>query len=269
MDATIHRPSQAEGGKLVSVSPSVGLSLPKTPRQKSPVAPLRSSVTIATREGYDRWAATYDEFPNPLLAREERYLMPLLPDVKEKSVLDIACGTGRWLRKLMERGARFGVGIDSSFAMLQVASRKVGIQRRLAKADCMQLPFRTTAFDYAICSFAMSHIQDLRRMALELARVMKSGAEVIVSDLHPEAYARGWRTGFRDARGACQIEMLPTTEKEIVEVFCLHGFEVLSLVQLRLGDAEREICTAAGKSNVFAEAAQIPAVMVCQFRRVY
>src|ERR1700723_1727081 len=80
---------------------------------------------------------------------------------------------------------------------------------QLACADCLQLPFRAAVFDLAVCSFALSHIQDLRQMARELARVMKPNAIVFVSDLHPEAHARGWGTGFPGGRGACQIETVP------------------------------------------------------------
>ena len=63
------------------------------------------SCAISVAEGYERWAPTYDHAPNPLLAREERHLLPLLEDLQSKRMLDLACGTGRWLEKLATRGA--------------------------------------------------------------------------------------------------------------------------------------------------------------------
>jgi ubiquinone/menaquinone biosynthesis C-methylase UbiE len=195
--------------------------------------------------------------------------MPLLPDLTGKWVLDLACGTGRWLHKLLERGARLGVGVDCSLAMLRVASRKAAIRRQLARANCLQLPFRASVFDFAVCSFALGHIQDLKQMARELARVMKPHAVVFVSDLHPEAYSRGWRTGFRDSRGACQIEMMPLAAEEIIQAFYSGGFECLTHVPLWLGDPEKPICAEAGKGHVFAERVQPAAVLVCHFRRMH
>jgi ubiquinone/menaquinone biosynthesis C-methylase UbiE len=251
----------------VSVFRSVGADLPDTLGQKPLVVALREPPLVGPREGYERWAAIYDQFPNPLLAREERYLMPLLPDLTGKNVLDVACGTGRWLQKLLERGARSAVGIDYSAAMLRVASRKAAIRGQLARADCLKLPFRASVFDFAVCSFALSHIPDLKQMARELARVMKPNALVFVSDLHPDAYARGWRTGFRDGSGACQIETLPPSAEKVIRSFYSGGFECLTHVALCLGEAERRILLKAGKRDV-CDLSRVPAVLSCQFARM-
>jgi ubiquinone/menaquinone biosynthesis C-methylase UbiE len=222
---------------------------------------------VSAAEGYERWAPSYDHTPNPLLAREERYLLPLLPDLHDKCVLDLACGTGRWLERLLAQGAQLGVGIDFSTAMLRIARRKVALAGRLAAADCLRLPFRASVFDFAICSFALSHIQDLKQMAHELAHVMKPGADVFISDLHPEAYARGWHTGFRDGRGTYQIETLARTAEELFSVFYSAGFECLTHLPLCLGEPEKPMFAQAGKSHWFAERIQLPAVLVCHFRR--
>lgn len=223
---------------------------------------------LPASQGYERWAPTYDQSPNPLIAREERYIEALLPALAGKNVLDLACGTGRWLQKMRERGARTGVGIDFSPAMLQVADRKPSVRGRLVRADCLHLPFPAAIFDFAICSFALSHIHDgLNQLAEEVARVMRPRAVVIVSDLHREAYARGWRTGFRDSDGACQIQMLPPAAEEIILAFHSSGFECLSHLPLCLGIPERPLFVEAGKAHFFAERARVPAVQVCQFQR--
>jgi ubiquinone/menaquinone biosynthesis C-methylase UbiE len=225
-------------------------------------------LTVAPAEAYERWAPIYDDAPNPLLAREERYLSPLFVDLHHKRILDLACGTGRWLETLVTRGAKAGVGIDCSSAMLRVAGKKSAITTRLARAACERLPFRTSIFDLAICSFALWHIRDLGSMVHELARVTKTGADVFVSDLHPEAYARGWRAGFRDGSTSVEIEMLPRAAEETVHAFCSYGFECMTHESLSLGDSEKPIFVRAGKGHVFAEACQLPAVLVCHFRRL-
>ena len=83
--------------------------------------------SVPTSEGYERWAPIYDQSPNPLLAREERYLLPLIVNIRKKRILDLACGTGRWLEMLVAQGGESGVGIDCSEAMLGVAGRKEAI----------------------------------------------------------------------------------------------------------------------------------------------
>lgn len=218
--------------------------------------------------GYERWAPIYDRDPNPLLAREERYLSPLLADLENKRVLDLACGTGRWLDRLMTRGPASGVGLDRSDAMLRVACSKGAINGRLAKAACENLPFRGGVFDLAICSFAVGHIRELGLMVRELARVARPAADLFVSDLHPEAYDRGWRVGFRDESSAVHIEIFPRAAEEISRPFCSNGFECLSQAPLWLEEPEKLIFARAGKSNRFGEACQSPAVLVFHFRRL-
>jgi ubiquinone/menaquinone biosynthesis C-methylase UbiE len=225
-----------------------------------------ASLRVSVEEGYERWAPSYDHSPNPLLHLEQRKLAALLPNLIGKRFLDLACGTGRWLQKLSAQGAGPGVGVDFSAAMLQVAGRKAAISGRLTRANCQNLPFHASVFDLVVCSFALGHIRDLGAMVRELARVTKAGADVFVSDLHPEAYARGWRTGFRDSRGAMQIEMSPRTAEQIVRAFFAAGFECLTHVPLCLGEPEKPIFALAGKSHLFTQACQVPAVLVCHFR---
>jgi len=225
------------------------------------------SFLISATEGYDRWAATYDSVPNPLLAREERHLVPLLGDVSGKTILDLACGTGRWLEILVRRGAATGVGIDCSASMLRTARQKDAIASRLAHASCEMLPFRAASFDLAVCSFALGHIRELGCLVRELGCVMKPGADVFITDLHPEAYARGWRVGFRDGNMSFRIEMLPRAVEEIVAAFSAGGFAFLSHESLWLGDEEQPIFLRAEKLQAFAKACQLPAILACRFRR--
>lgn len=232
--------------------------------------PLLNPVTVALSpaEGYARWAPFYDHAPNPLLAREERHLLPLLLSRNCKRILDLACGTGRWLETLVCEGIRSGVGIDCSDAMLRVAGKKNAISGRVAQAFCENLPFASSAFDLAICSFALGHMPDLPAIVRELARVTKPAADVFVSDLHPEAYARGWRTGFRDGSSAVQIEVFPRPAEEIVRAFYANGFECLTHLPLCLGKPEKHIFITAGKTDSFTEACRFPAILVCHFKRI-
>jgi ubiquinone/menaquinone biosynthesis C-methylase UbiE len=224
------------------------------------------TASVSVEAGYERWASSYDFSPNPLLHLEERKLPPLLPALRGKSILDLACGTGRWLAKLSAQGAHLEAGIDSSAAMLQVAGNKTVIASRLARADCRRLPFRSSVFDLVVCSFALGHIREIGAMVRELARVAKPGADVFVTDLHAEAYARGWRAGFRDSHGATQIEILPRAAEEVIRAFFPAGFECLTHVPLCLGEAEKPLFAQAGKSHLFARACQVPAILLCHFK---
>jgi ubiquinone/menaquinone biosynthesis C-methylase UbiE len=222
---------------------------------------------MGVRDGYERWAPTYDHFPNPLLAREQRYVLPLLPSLRNR-VLDLACGTGRWLTQLSAVGSRTAVGVDLSSAMLRVAGDKKGLSGRVLQGDCLRLPFQPSTFDFSICSFALGHIQDLRGAAAELSRVMKPDADLFITDLHPEAYAIGWRTGFRDQQSAVQVHTLSHSTEDIFWAFNSAGFGCVTHAGLCLGEPERPIFAEAGRQNLFQAACSIPAVLFCHFKQV-
>lgn len=226
-----------------------------------------SPLLIGVRDGYERWATTYDHFPNPLLAREQRHVLPLLPRLRNRHALDLACGTGRWLNHLLAIGALPGVGVDLSSAMLRVASNKTELLGKVVQADCLRLPFRASTFDFSICSFALGHIQDLSSVAAEFSRVMKPDSDLFVTDLHPEAYAIGWRTGFRDQQSEVQVHTVPHSAEDILGAFGSVGCECAAHLSLWLGDAEQPLFAAAGRQQLFQAACRVPAILFCHFKR--
>ncbi|HVM93428.1 MAG TPA: class I SAM-dependent methyltransferase [Terriglobales bacterium] len=224
-------------------------------------------VVVDADEGYERWAHVYDDVPNPLLAREERHLLPALADLRDQSALDLACGTGRWLGLFLARGAKVAIGVDRSAAMLGVARGKSRMRQRLVEAACERLPFSNASFDFVVCSFALGHIADPDALAREIARVTRNCADIFVSDLHPDAHAAGWRVGFREGGSAVQIRTHHRPVEEVAQAFCSHGFECRAQCSLWLGEPERFLFDLAGKSNSFTAACGLPAVFVSHFRR--
>ncbi|HEY1678545.1 MAG TPA: methyltransferase domain-containing protein [Candidatus Sulfotelmatobacter sp.] len=224
-----------------------------------------TAIPVSVAEGYERWAATYDRNPNPLLAREERHLLPLIVQSKGERILDVACGTGRWMKRLSECRAVFG--IDNSNAMLQIARCKAKATPRFAQGACEQMPFRDRAFDGAVCSFALAHFSALNATAKELARVLQPGSDLFITDLHPEAIAQGWRVGFRDGSDLLEIETSAHPATEIVRIFCAEGFGCVAAESLWLGEEERELFDRSGRRAHFRQACAIPAVIVFQFKR--
>jgi ubiquinone/menaquinone biosynthesis C-methylase UbiE len=222
---------------------------------------------VSVEEGYRRWATSYDQSPNPLLALEQRCLLPLLPSIAGKQVIDLACGTGRWLEKLSALGPALRIGIDLSGAMLAVAQEKEAIAGRLAKADCLNLPFRNAVFDLAFCSFAIEHIANLGELGPEWSRILRQSADLYITELHPEAYDSGWRAGFRDRQCAMQIDAAPHSATEIIRVFNSNGFELAHLQECFVGEPERPLFAYAGKERYFDAARVVPAILILHFRR--
>jgi malonyl-CoA O-methyltransferase len=226
----------------------------------------RQAITILPPgEGYERWASCYDDAPNPVIALEERKVAPLLPELQGKRVLDLGCGTGRWLRILGAHLPASLVGVDRSPAMLGVARRSFA---GLVRADCVQLPFAHGVFDFVICSFAVGHLPDLAVFARECARILKPKGTLFVTDLHPKAYAMGWRTGFRDGKGAVQIRTISHPWGDSVQLFSAAGLACDGIHEFGFAKPEQAIFLRAGKNGFFSEASEVPAVLLGRFWRM-
>jgi malonyl-CoA O-methyltransferase len=269
MDSAHDRIAETKSGELVSGVASAEQATHPISDDAKVSLPVRSEAAcVSVQEGYDRWARIYDEAPNPLLALEERHLTSILRNFAAGNVLDLGCGTGRWLTRLLARGASSVVGIDLSAAMLSVARGKSAIRDRLVLANGLQLPFQSSAFHFVLSSFALNHIMDLQALARELARTTKLEGRLLISEMHPEAYARGWRPGFRDIRGAGQIITANHSTERIRSHFRSNGFALIRLHDLFFAEPERPIFLFAGRGDMFESACHVPAIQVYEFMKV-
>ena len=83
----------------------------------------RTPRTLSSVAAYAQWASSYAaNAHNPLMEIEQSAMLQLLPDVENKVVLDLACGTGRYGLIAQEKHAAQVYGFDNSFAMLAAAA---------------------------------------------------------------------------------------------------------------------------------------------------
>ncbi len=129
---------------------------------------------------------------------EQQAMLELLPDVVGKRVLDLACGSGRYLKLLRERGAASVVGVDFSPQMLFHARP---LAPALTQADLLSIPFPFSTFGLVVCGLAVGHVQDLAGALAEMSRVLIPGGIALYSDFHPFGRLAGWKRTFRAADG--------------------------------------------------------------------
>jgi len=98
-------------------------------------------------------------------------------------VLDVGCGTGRWLRRYLSLGLD-ATGIDATPQMLRVA-RTRGTTASLTAGEANHLPFRDGEFDVVSDVTVIQHIPAAQQpqALFEMTRVLKAGGRLILFEL--------------------------------------------------------------------------------------
>jgi SAM-dependent methyltransferase len=116
-------------------------------------------------------------------------LEKLLPDWREKKILDAGCGTGAILKRL---GApERNIGIDLAPEAIALC-RERGLTN-VQQANILALPFADSSFDAVICSSVLYHrwIRDVPAAIRELGRVLHPDGLLFINlPAYPFLYSR-------------------------------------------------------------------------------
>ena len=189
------------------------------------------------RAGYARWAATYDRPGNPLVTVEQPVVWGLLDALPPGRALDAACGTGRHTAHLLEGGHEV-TGVDGSPEMLELARARAP-EARFLEGDLRDLPVDDGEFDLAVCALALGHFDDLRAPVAELARAVRPGGSIALSDLHPAMSVAGGQALFEAADGNLAfVREHVHLHGEYLDAFADAGLEIVQCIEPRFGPEE-------------------------------
>jgi malonyl-CoA O-methyltransferase len=213
-----------------------------------------AAIRVSAREGYGLWADTWDRTPSPIVALEQRALLPWIEGAAARRAIDVGCGTGRWTARL---GA---LGFDASLPMLAMAAEKAGLRGRLAAADATALPVASGTADLVLCALTLGHVRHPAAAMREFARVLVPGGTLLLTDFHPAAAELGWRRTFRSAGQVYEVENYAYTVEELGEACA--DLTLAERVDATIGESERPLFEAAGRPELFADACRAPAVLL-------
>lgn len=121
------------------------------------------------------------------------------------TVLDLACGDGWLLERMVRRAVRRAVGIDLSSGELAAAKHRLGARVELVEGRVHALPFADACFDVVTCHMALMLFDPVAGAVKEVRRVLRNGGQfgVIVG--------AGW-TGDAWKTLIERLRLLPTRE---------------------------------------------------------
>ncbi|MDA2934370.1 methyltransferase domain-containing protein [Acidobacteria bacterium AH-259-D05] len=98
-------------------------------------------------------------------------------------LLDLGCGTGSLIGKILERWPSVKTaGVDVSLGMLQVARHKLGGHAVFACADGHHLPFTDKSFDVVVCCNTFHFLRKPNLALGEVKRVLHAEGKLVITD---------------------------------------------------------------------------------------
>ena len=98
-------------------------------------------------------------------------------------VLDIGCGTGGTVARMMSRHRLHAFGVDPSFFLLQ-KGRSLNAPPAVVRAVGEELPFQSSAWDCVVAECSLSVAADPAGVLGESHRLLKEGGRLVLSDLY-------------------------------------------------------------------------------------
>lgn len=184
-------------------------------------------------------------------------IIKTLGNLKNKSVLDIGCGSGE-LTTLIAKKAKHTVGIDRSKEWIALCKNtyQTNHNLRFILADGAKLPFENSSFDMIVMNMVLLNVETknhVQRIFNEAARVLKPGGTLIFSDLHPicmmtqklfnrrQSYSKGF-SYFKDGGAyTAHVALLDGTTiafknmhwtlETLTSFICASGFSISQIIE--------------------------------------
>ena len=110
----------------------------------------------------------------------------LLPNVKDKRILDLGCGYGETDKYLKEQGASYVLGLDISTHMIEIANQENKIDGVEYKVMPMEdISTLNQKFDLVISSLAFHYIKDYPKLIKDIYNLLDPDGILLFSQEHP------------------------------------------------------------------------------------
>ena len=117
---------------------------------------------------------------------EQPNMEKLLPDVKDKAVLDLGCGYGINCMNFVTGGAARVVGVDISKKMLEVAGEKSADDKiKYLNMSMTDISGIEGGFDLVYSSLAFHYIEDFDKLCKDIYALLNVGGCLLFSQEHP------------------------------------------------------------------------------------
>lgn len=137
---------------------------------------------IALETQYDGQVAAYAKGITDYNKESRELFYALMPDLRDKTVLDLACGDGTDARLYTVLGAHV-TGLDASKEMIHTA-RQLAPDVVFVEGKMESIPL-TQQFDVITCKYALQTSKDIKAVYEQMHRLLKPGGVLMLLVTHP------------------------------------------------------------------------------------
>lgn len=136
------------------------------------------------KTNYNQTASEYDErYKSNYLTGVEQNLLSIASDKMIRSILEVGCGTGRWLKALNSLNKKL-FGLDYSIEMLKIAAAEHK-KLSLTNADACRFPFLKNTFDMIFCINAIHHFSNKDKFISEAFESLTADGIICIYGVDP------------------------------------------------------------------------------------
>lgn len=186
---------------------------------------------MSIQASYDRWASDYDAVRNFTGELDERLTEDSKPFFQNKSVVELGCGTGKntliicpWAKSIH--------AIDFSEKIIEIAKKKVSSFKNVQffVSDLNEKwPIKNGTADIILCSLVLEHIENLRFIFSEAARILNEKGLFWIRELHPFRHYIGSRAYFHQKGEKVEIKAFTHHISDFVEAGKCANFQLKEL----------------------------------------
>ena len=170
---------------------------------------------------YNKEAPNYDSSKASQFATQSYpYVLNTLMPINFNNILDVGCGTGTLLRKILdERPQVKAYGLDLSEGMLTIAREKLPKRVELVWGEAESLPYDNKRFELVVMVNSLRFFLNPEQAVKEGYRVLKPGGKLVICDM----LTSGIMKLFSEKKMLSEIE--------VRNALSLAGFDVINFMK--------------------------------------
>ncbi len=122
-----------------------------------------------------------------LSSKQQKVLLRYLRDIsKNAKILEVGCGSGRFLEFLEKKRYKNLYGIDSSNEMISIAKKRT--KAKIMTGNAYKIPFANDSFDVVFSVHLLMHLSKPKKALDEMLRVAKDKVIIDMSNKQSISY---------------------------------------------------------------------------------